>query len=457
MKKILSFIVFFFITISIWNAYWWAQYWNLYIDWKEVLKWNNIINIEAWFSKKSWIIYKYGISKDWTYENTKFYKFLNWKNFWPYKNREDVEIYSDIIWTNYSYNQNETIKYKSWENNLKPIEKCRKETDEEMKKRLSSQDNLCELLWNCDKKNDKKKDICTTENQYYIKINWKSFWPYSDYINNSYVLENNNFMFFYKKDKRDYVNINWKDYWYDKIDEYNRWLLWDKFYFVYEKENKKFINIDNKVFWPYEEISDIVNNDSKISYTYNNNKKIYKYFNWKIFWPYDCEYITNFKYENWDYSFKCDEKIIFNWNKIEPILNNEKQEFKLNINWKEIYSIQKKYYGIGDCIYYKNKWLICSIMSSSFWDSDVFIFNNKMLNFKNNIVKEVKKQIKPIPKIDRILNKFFGKIDKKWDIKAQIIYKKILKKIDSIIIKIKNPKKKKILEYLKLKFEEKIK
>ena len=85
------------------------------------------------------------------------------------------------------------------------------------------------------------------------------------------------------------------------------------------------------------------------------------------------------------------------------------------------------------------------------------IFTNKFLWIKNNEVRKETKTVKAIPKIDKILNKIFVKIDKRWEVKAKLIYKKVIKKIDYLISKSKNEKKKKLLEYIKIKFEEKVK
>ncbi len=59
-------------------------------------------------------------------------------------------------------------------------------------------------------------------------------------------------------------------------------------------------------------------------------------------------------------------------------------------------------------------------------------------------------------KVDKILDKYFAKIDKKWEIKAKAIYKKVIVRIDDIIKKSKSEKKIKILNYIKDKFIEKI-
>jgi len=59
-------------------------------------------------------------------------------------------------------------------------------------------------------------------------------------------------------------------------------------------------------------------------------------------------------------------------------------------------------------------------------------------------------------KIDKILSKFFTKIDKKWKNKANIIYKKIISKIDSISKDTKNTKKLELLKYLKVQFVNKL-
>ena len=101
---------------------------------------------------------------------------------------------------------------------------------------------------------------------------------------------------------------------------------------------------------------------------------------------------------------------------------------------------------------YENIWLITTIPNSKWfsfiWERD---WNNYIVKYLFSDTKT-----KTNPKIDKVLNKFFVKVDKKWEIKANIAYKKIIVKIDSIISKSKSAKNKELLEYIKVKFEEKV-
>ncbi len=59
-------------------------------------------------------------------------------------------------------------------------------------------------------------------------------------------------------------------------------------------------------------------------------------------------------------------------------------------------------------------------------------------------------------KIDKILVKYFIKMDKKWDEKAKAIYEKIISKIDSLVKESNDDKKNDALNYIKVKFVEKL-
>ncbi len=82
-----------------------------------------------------------------------------------------------------------------------------------------------------------------------------------------------------------------------------------------------------------------------------------------------------------------------------------------------------------------------------FWDTKV----------ETTPIQETQKTTQANPQLDKVLNPFFEKTDKKWEEKAQQIYKTIISKLDVLLQKKLSVKNKNILNYLKEKLEEKIK
>ncbi len=232
------------------------------------------------------------------------------------------------------------------------------------------------------------------------------------------------------------------------------------------------LKIDWKKIWEWQQIRSLM--EIKNIYYFSVSEKdrsfwFYKIENWKL----EKMSEENFYKIEYDYDYKFDWIIDKKYETKHYI-----KEINYNIDWKitkeessvcEIYINWVKYWpyvewnGENECnvvklsnnsIYY---YWVDNLKNNNYDSNMKRVWN--IITFKKEVIakKEEVQIIKPIPKIDKILNKFFIKVDKKWELKANILYKKIIKKIDSIISKSKSSKKKKLLEYIKIKFEEKVK
>ena len=199
----------------------------------------------------------------------------------------------------------------------------------------------------------------------------------------------------------DTLSINWKEIWTWK-QIYIEWVVENVVYFGARKGDEE--------------------------------RKYYKYENGKLI------EIKEDQIKNTDYSDRD------NW----TVNKHYKEGYDTNSHKTSI-TIDWKLYWPYNSDFYKKYELWNNAFYFSYVDNNSKNYINIFTYFDN------KKEIKPIPKIDKILNKFFAKIDKRWEVKANILYKKIIKKIDSIISKSKSAKKRKLLEYIKIKFEEKVK
>jgi hypothetical protein len=95
---------------------------------------------------------------------------------------------------------------------------------------------------------------------------------------------------------------------------------------------------------------------------------------------------------------------------------------------------------ISNKAFYYNMW-------NGTWEDTHYVFT---------YFDEIETKLKSNPKVDLLLNKVFIKVDKKWDIKAKIIYDTLIKKIDKILVKNISKERREVLEYIKLKLEEKV-
>ena len=234
-----------------------------------------------------------------------------------------------------------------------------------------------------------------------LKIDWKEIWKYQQIK----WISKFNWIYYI-----DYSGLDW-EYWNLKIENWKvSKISEDKYYKIVSENMKKEINSD-----------------------YKNIKVENKSYNKKI------NYVVDWKNTEWE-AYLCEFTV--NWKKYWPFITWNWE------NWCDVIKLDNNsfYYYWRDNYDSKNNKAIND------W---TFIRTWNIITIKSVKIEETK--LKPIPKIDRVLNKFFAKVDKKWEIKSKALYKKIIKKIDSIISKTKSYKKKKLLEYIKIKFEEKVK
>lgn len=182
-------------------------------------------------------------------------------------------------------------------------------------------------------------------------------------------------------------------------------------------------------------------------------------------------------------SYRSIERLTYskNWNSLAFITRKgNEQGVYFILNWKEswkfdniydlvlsddgkryafIWSKNDKEYLVVDWV--ETKWYEWSITENKINTSNtnkkisvIFRDNKKHILVETEFNAIIKKANL---KLDRALNKFFSKIDQKWKDKADIMYNKILSKIDTILDKSKSAKTKELLEYIKDKIEYKIK
>lgn len=164
---------------------------------------------------------------------------------------------------------------------------------------------------------------------------------------------------------------------------------------------------------------------------WKNEYKYYNYTNWELL------EVEEFSDNKINYDNAEDWTISSHYKQV-----NDKENYitTLNIDWKEYWPYNYDYIEIYD------------ISNKAFWykywkGTDDYV----------NIFFYPKSEIKSNPKVDKLLDKVFLKIDKKWETKAKIVYESLIKKIDTLILKAKTEKNKELLNYIKEKVEEKIK
>jgi hypothetical protein len=160
-----------------------------------------------------------------------------------------------------------------------------------------------------------------------------------------------------------------------------------------------------------------------------------------------------FKYTNWElieteeyWDNKTDFSDSENW----TISSHYKQEndntnytTKIFIDWKLYWPYNYDYIEIHD-ISNKAFWY-------KYWEGRDDYFN--VFTYFDKEKTEIKSNIK----VDKLLNKVFVKIDKKWEEKAKKTYEALIARLDKLLEKTKNESKKELIEYIKYKVEEKVK
>lgn len=187
---------------------------------------------------------------------------------------------------------------------------------------------------------------------------------------------------------------------------------------------------------------------------------------WKqIYFPTEVDWVLYFEtqtvLENWDnpkrqyYKYENEELIEIeekdlkttdysdkdNWTISERYKQYNYDSFKtrITIDWTSYWPYNYDYIEIQDIsnyafMYKYSKWV------DDFYN--VFLYNEK---------KESN------DKIDELLDKVFAKIDKKWEVKAKIVYENLINRIDLMLYKNTNRKQRILLVYIKESVLEKIK
>jgi len=199
-----------------------------------------------------------------------------------------------------------------------------------------------------------------------------------------------------------HLSINW-----------NHIITWKQVYIDWQLNNTLYFHIRN------------------VLSAWKNEYKYYNYTNWKLS---EVEEFSDNKMnydnaENWTIS-----------QHYKQVNNNENYTTTLNIDWKEYWPYNSDYISIYD------------LSNKAFW--------YKYSEWIDDYVKIFfypENKVKSNPKIDKLLNNIFIKIDKRWEDKAKLVYQWLIKKIELLIKKAKTDKNKELLEYIKYKVGEKIK
>ncbi|MDD3145498.1 MAG: hypothetical protein PHV23_05295 [Candidatus Gracilibacteria bacterium] len=265
----------------------------------------------------------------------------------------------------------------------------------------------------------------------FLNINGKEFGPYKHiderFVNNGYIVITKN------NDEREILNKNGLYKTIDNLDNLQfRFLADDFIVYSYNKGDKQYININGKDYgddYIYFNIKSLSN--SSYIYSINKNGKNYINVDGKEYGPYDkTTSPENLIAVNGNYGF------IYKINGKNYI----------NINGKEYGSYNEENYihlqNIGD---YGLSYIIFNGSGSDI---------NSIHFIKNNIDNS---GIKPNPSVDKLLNKIFIKIDKSGKLKSKKVYEGLIVRLDTLINKATTDKNKELLEYIKIKVEEKIK
>ncbi len=277
------------------------------------------------------------------------------------------------------------------------------------------------------------------DNKYFLVFN-DNYYPLYDnpFVMNFYSDNNGNFDFYTYKNQNLIINNNWQEY---ELKNYELLFQTDHVFFLKNKTNYKKVMFVNGNF---------SNEYDDLDYSDIFHKYIIATTNWKKL-IIDDNLAEIQKYNTLYSVWKLeDSSIIFIWE-----IDWKKT---IIINWKEldeypnITNIQNQYHNSTSkdikIITYEKNWKYYSTPL----DEEYLIEKYWLKN-----IKETQKTIPANPQLDKVLNPFFEKIDKKWDEMAQKTYKTIISKLDVLLQKKLSLKNKNILNYLKEKLEEKIK
>lgn len=199
-----------------------------------------------------------------------------------------------------------------------------------------------------------------------------------------------------------HLNINWEHI-----------ITWKQIYIDWELNNTLYFHVRN------------------VLSAWKDEYKYYNYTNWELL---EVEEFSDNKMnydnaENWTIS-----------EHYKQVNDKENYTTTLNIDWNEYWPYNYDYIEIHD------------ISNKAFWYKYW-----KGVDDYYNIFFYPKSEIKSNPKVDKLLDKIFLKIDKKWDAKAKLVYQSLIEKINTLILKAKTDKNKELLSYMKEKIMGKIK
>lgn len=312
-----------------WKVYWPYTYVKLY-DY-----WNN------------WYIYTYKL--DW-----KSYLNINWEINWPY-NYDIISLeisdksyyynyyqgsdrYINLDWNIYWPINNDFRFFDLWENNKAIFYWYDNTYNFYINNELISSN----YIYFADKLDNQlyyyKYKI---NNDFYINIKWKDYWPYSD-INNIKALWKEWFIFSYYNKGMYYYNINWKEFWeYWRINSLET--LWENYLIVWIKDTWECAGPINRLTWKcVKEVIKEVNYNGNVVNSWDNSDYGYLYEGWYAY-TYSKIWSKGWLIINWEdskdnnsYSSIDIRKINNNnWFFFIYSLFETGNKKYININWKE--------------------------------------------------------------------------------------------------------------------------
>lgn len=435
------------------------EYWKESIikNWKIIYKWYQIDDFQ--FSNNFQNI----AFKDFSKDNKRL--ILNWKEI---DNENDGNSIYDFILTKdgdiYYHKQIENSRinwfYKNWKliSRSEVINRWALNWDYFWYKFNSMSNEISNLLWGTSY-SDTDEEL-EWKTSFYINwdliknYKWKIYRSRINYINS------NNYSFILEKDNWTYtIVINWKEW---EKEFKNIWFLNNH---ISKQIKDQLYYWDWKIYNWTKIIDDDVEYDLKSINLYwmsENDRWSYIKFIWE-------DYYIIWKNSKWYYIIKNWKLITKNKNKIDNFLkykHEKKNKFGLNENYtkqhdyKLINNFDNDIYKIID-----KKWneLFYSNYPIALW----WNWNNLLIKTVNDLYLceytkwdnniSTKTEIKSNAKVDKLLNKVFTKIDKKWSDKAKKTYEALIVRLDKILEKTKSESKKELIEYIKYKVQEKIK
>lgn len=207
-------------------------------------------------------------------------------------------------------------------------------------------------------------------------------------------------------------------------------------FWTYADRTSLIINWENIITWKQVYIDWEIDNTIyfHVRNVLSDWKDEYKYYNFKNWELIETEEFSDNKMnyddaENWTIS-----------SHYKQVNDYENYTTTLKIDWKEYWPYNTEYINIYD-LSNKAFWYKYSEWTDDYVKIFFYPENKKVSN----------------PKVDKLLDKIFIKIDKEWEAKAKIVYQTLINKIDLMLYKNKSKKNIELLVYIKEKVMGKIK